>query len=137
MQSSGLVLTVLLSLLSDGDTCPEIPDSSWSLELDTSPGSSVLAVRWEVETLTCPQVMFSVLGPREEVVSLPVSSVTGSVRLPVQFTCDLLHVRLATLAPGDTELSYISSNKILWIPAHLSTISSIPTTIILSLPPSC
>ena len=82
----------------------KLTDFSWSVKLETAPDSkgSVLVASWVGERLRCRDlVMLSVLSPVEEMMSLPVSGLTGYVSLPVQDSCHLLRVRLATLVTGN------------------------------------
>lgn len=129
---------LLLSLLRDVESCQEnLSGSSWSLEVETE-AEPVLVARWDSDSLSCsPSLMLSVLSPQEERMSVPVSVAAGSVRFPVQVTCDVLQVRLATVVPGDSEVSYISEERSVWLPAQLSDVFLLPTTLLLSLPPSC
>ena len=85
--------------------CLKLTDSSWSVKLEAAPDSrgSVLVASWEGERLRCRDlVMLSVSSdfPAEEMMSLPVSGVSGGVTLPVLASCHLLRVRLATLVTG-------------------------------------
>ena len=82
----------------------KLPDSSWSVKVETAPDSrgSVLVASWEGERLSCrPLVMLSVLSSREEMMSLPVSGLSGRLSLPVLPSCQLLRVRLASLVTGN------------------------------------
>ena len=74
------------------------------MKVETAPDSrgSVLVASWEGERLRCrDMVMLSVLSPAEEMMSLPVSGMSGGLRLPVQASCHLLRVRLASLVTGN------------------------------------
>ena len=117
-----LKLTLLVISLEDVDSCPEVregriiktkkrllcsplklTDSSWSLKVETAPDSrgSALVASWEGERLACRSlVMLSASSSVEEMMSLPVSGLSGSVRLPGLASCDLLRVRLASLVTG-------------------------------------
>ena len=85
--------------------CPlKLTDSSWSVEVETAPDSrdSVLVASWEGERLRCwDLVMLSVSSPGEEMMSLPVSGVSGGLRVPVRPSCHLLRLRLASLVTGN------------------------------------
>ena len=88
----------------------KLSESSWSVEVETfglSP-SFLLVIKWDADILNCTTVMVSVLSPRQEVMSPPVRTVSGGVRLPVQFSCDVLQVRLTALVPGDINISTLT-----------------------------
>ena len=71
------------------------------VETSSSTNSSVLVARWEGKTSSCySSLMLSVLSTKEERISRPVSGASGTARLTVEFTCEVLEVRLAALVPG-------------------------------------